>query len=174
LVLKTVGAESSSLFRSAKIRAGQARSNSTPDQGDTQMHNRSSALLQASEAAKPPATTSSKYPAHLEALFEKINPVKPRLIFAIDATASRQPTWELAAKLTSQMFQAVAGSGGLELQLVYYRGERECTASRWMSDAHALSAAMSRVMCAAGHTRSGASWRMSKSKINATRSPDAS
>ena len=90
---------------------------------------------------------------HLDELFEKLDPAKPaRLIFAIDATASRQPTWEMATKLTAEMFQAV---GGLELQLVYYRGEREFVASRWMSDATSLTAAMSCVRCDAGPTQIG-------------------
>ncbi len=96
-----------------------------------------------------------KYPPHLEALFQQLDPLKPRLIFAIDATASRQPTWDMAAKLTAEMFRAAAANGGLELQLVHYRGERECTPSRWMSDARALTAAMSGVMCAAGPTQIG-------------------
>lgn len=97
----------------------------------------------------------SKYPPHLEALFQQLDPLKPRLIFAVDATASRQPTWDTATKLTAQMFQTAAANGGLELQLVYYRGEREFSALRWMSDAPALSAAMSGVMCAAGPTQIG-------------------
>ena len=61
----------------------------------------------------------------------------------------------MAAKLTAEMFRAAAANGGLELQLVHYRGERECIASRWMSDARALTAAMSSVMCAAGPTQIG-------------------
>jgi hypothetical protein len=97
----------------------------------------------------------SKYPPHLEALFQQLDPPMPRLIFAVDATESRQPTWDMAAKLTAEMFRAAAANGGLELQLVHYRGERECTASRWMSDARALTAAMSGVMCAAGPTQIG-------------------
>jgi hypothetical protein len=107
------------------------------------------------QAPQSPTTTTSKHPAHLEALFEKLDPIKPRLIFTIDATASRQPTWHMAARLTSEMFRAATASGGLELQLVYFRGERECIASRWMSDAASLSAVMSRVMCASGLTQIG-------------------
>ena len=41
--------------------------------------------------------------AHLDEFFSRVDPVRGRLIFAIDATASRQPTWDLAAKLTAQM-----------------------------------------------------------------------
>jgi len=99
--------------------------------------------------------TLPKHPPHLEALFQQLDPLKQRLIFGVDATASRQPTWDMAAKLTAEMFRAAAANGGLELQLVHYLGERECNASRWMSDAPALTAAMTGVMCAAGPTQIG-------------------
>jgi hypothetical protein len=90
---------------------------------------------------------------HLDKLFDRIDPVRGRLIFALDATASRRPTWDAAAQLTTQMFGTVAAIGGLDVQLVYYRGSTECIASRWLSDAKALSAAMQRVMCMAGYTQ---------------------
>jgi hypothetical protein len=53
------------------------------------------------------------------------------------------------------MFETVAAFGGLDVQLVYYRGWRECVASRWLPDAKSLTGAMSKVMCAAGHTQIG-------------------
>jgi hypothetical protein len=85
----------------------------------------------------------------------KVDPVRGRLIFAIDATASRQASWDTAAKLTAQMFDAVAGIGGLDIQLVYYRDISECVASRWLSDARSLSTIMSGVMCRSGETQIG-------------------
>jgi hypothetical protein len=90
---------------------------------------------------------------HLAAFLGRVDPARGRLIFALDATASRQPTWDTAAQLQAQMFAAVAAIGGLDVQLVYYRGPDECVASRWHADAHTLGAAMSRVVCAAGHTQ---------------------
>ncbi|MGO9049401.1 MAG: vWA domain-containing protein [Xanthobacteraceae bacterium] len=93
--------------------------------------------------------------AHLEAFLARVDPVHGRLIFALDATASRQPTWDTAAHLQAQMFEAVAAIGGLDVQLVYFRGEGQCVASRWLSDAKALAAIMSTVTCAAGHTQIG-------------------
>ena len=48
-----------------------------------------------------------------------------RLIFALDATASRQPTWDRACQLQGDMFAAAAELGGLALQLVWYRGYGE-------------------------------------------------
>jgi hypothetical protein len=91
--------------------------------------------------------------AHLEAFFARANPARGRVILAIDATASRQPTWDSAAHLQAQMFETVTTIGGLDIQLVYYRSSSECVASRWHSDAQSLAAVMSRVTCAAGHTQ---------------------
>jgi hypothetical protein len=92
---------------------------------------------------------------HLQSFLERVNPPRGRLIFALDATASRQPTWDTAAALTSQMFATVVAIGGLDVQLVYYRGD-ECVASRWLSDGKALSSIMRGVLCQAGYTQIGA------------------
>jgi hypothetical protein len=76
-----------------------------------------------------------------------------RLIFALDATASRQSTWDLACSLQGQMFQEVASIGGLKVQLVYYRGLSECKASRWISESSQLLRLMERLDCRAGRTQ---------------------
>lgn len=76
-----------------------------------------------------------------------------RLVFAIDATMSRQPTWDMALKLQADMFEAVRAIGGLEVQLVYFRGYGECRASRWACDAEALRQLMTGVDCRGGHTQ---------------------
>src|SRR5689334_19709473 len=76
-----------------------------------------------------------------------------RLIFALDATASREPTWDRASRIQGEMFEATAGLGGLEIQLVFYRGFGECKASRWMDAAADLHRAMTAVRCAAGGTQ---------------------
>jgi hypothetical protein len=93
--------------------------------------------------------------AHLDKFLERVDPVHARLIFALDATASRQPTWDTAAQLTTQMFATIAAIGELDVQLVYFRGDSECVASRWLSDAKALSVTMQKVMCMAGYTQIG-------------------
>jgi hypothetical protein len=90
--------------------------------------------------------------AHLDAFFERVAPVRARLTFAIDATASRESTWDLASGLQAKMFETVARLGGLDVQLVYYRGA-ECISSTWQRDPRALATIMSRVMCQAGHTQ---------------------
>jgi hypothetical protein len=76
-----------------------------------------------------------------------------RLIFALDATQSRQPTWDTACSLQPEMFREVATAGGLDVQLVYYRGDGECAASRWTSDTKHLTKIMTGLMCRAGHTQ---------------------
>ncbi len=76
-----------------------------------------------------------------------------RLVFAIDATASRQPTWDHACHLQREMFDAAAEQGGLELQIAYFRGFGEFKATRWTSDSRALIGPMSRVSCLGGHTQ---------------------
>ena len=76
-----------------------------------------------------------------------------RLLFAMDATASRGPTWAQAIGLQADMFREAAGLGGLEVQLAYYRGLIEFSASPWTIDASAMVAAMQRVGFLAGETQ---------------------
>jgi len=76
-----------------------------------------------------------------------------RLIFALDATASRQPTWDRACRIQGEMFEATAALGGLDVKLVYYRGFTECKASRWMANAADLHRAMRAVSCIGGETQ---------------------
>jgi len=95
-----------------------------------------------------------------------------RLIFAMDATMSRQPTWDRACNLQAEMFNETARIGGLSVQLVYFRGFRECRASRWVGDAAALADLMVRVDCRGGHTQIGRTLNhvrkeAKKAKVNA-------
>ena len=78
-----------------------------------------------------------------------------RLIFAMDATMSRQPTWDLALSLQSEMFAAVRDVGGLDVQLMYFRGFGEGRASKWVSDPMALQRLMTGITCLGGHTQIG-------------------
>lgn len=78
-----------------------------------------------------------------------------RLIFAMDATMSRQPTWDMALALQADMFKAVKEVGGLDVQLVYFRGAGECRSSRWVSNPDALARLMTTVECHGGFTQIG-------------------
>lgn len=76
-----------------------------------------------------------------------------RLIFALDATMSRQPTWDAACQLQAEMFKETAAIGGLDVQLVYFRGFGECRASKWVGDPSDLANLMTRIDCRGGHTQ---------------------
>src|SRR4051812_37890004 len=88
-----------------------------------------------------PATKSAR--ADIDAFLEKartLTAAKPamggrrgRLVFAMDATMSRQPTWDIACGIQADMFTEAAATGGLDIQLVYFRGIGECRASRFVS-----------------------------------------
>ncbi len=82
-------------------------------------------------------------------------PGRGRLIFALDATMSRQPTWDAAQQVQGQMFAAAAASGGLDIQLVYFRGFNECRASSFMRDGAGLGAAMAAISVRGGQTQIG-------------------
>ena len=88
-----------------------------------------------------------------------------RLIFAMDATMSRQPTWDRACALQAEMFHVTAAIGGLDVQLVYFRGFGECQASRWVGDGDALARVMSKIDCRGGYTQIG---RVLKHALNQT------
>ena len=76
-----------------------------------------------------------------------------RLIFAMDATASRGPTWDRACQIQAQMFAETAALGGLEIQLCYYRGYGEFHVSEWQTDSNGLLQQMTAVMFLGGHTQ---------------------
>lgn len=95
-----------------------------------------------------------------------------KLVFAMDATASREATWDQACHLQAEMFSETASLGGLDIQLCYYRGFAEFDASPWYSDSQQLLARMTAVSCLGGHTQIGKVIRHAiaetrKNKINA-------
>src|SRR5262249_35324276 len=78
-----------------------------------------------------------------------------RLIFALDATASRRETWDMACQLQGDMFRSVAAIGGLNVQLVYYPGLSPCRGSRCGTEPNELAKLMTRIDCRAGKTQIG-------------------
>jgi hypothetical protein len=78
-----------------------------------------------------------------------------RLIFALDATASRQPTWDHAMQIQAEMFTQTDALGGLDVQLCFYRGYGEFSFSPWYSDSEALLKRMTSVFCLGGLTQIG-------------------
>ncbi len=108
-----------------------------------------------------PAPASSR--PEIAAFIERVRALRPaatagkrgRLVFALDATMSRQPTWDTACALQADMFREAAKTGGLDIQLVYFRGLGECRASGWVRQSDKLAELMSRIDCRGGHTQIG-------------------
>lgn len=109
-------------------------------------------------AASAPASLSDNAAAFLAEL-ERRAPLtaerRGRLIFGLDATMSREATWDLACALQAEMFEEASRIGGLDMQLVYYRGLGECRASPWMTEGSKLGALMARIQCQGGRTQIG-------------------
>ena len=78
---------------------------------------------------------------------------KGKLVFAMDATASREPTWDHACHLQAEMFGATDSLGGLRIQLCYYRGFNQFYASPWCEHSDQLLAEMTAARCLGGHTQ---------------------
>jgi hypothetical protein len=91
----------------------------------------------------------------MKSLAPAVTGERGRLVFAMDATMSRAPTWDMALKLQGEMFAAVKEVGGLDVQLIYFRGMGECRASKWVSDPDALARLMRGVGCEGGLTQIG-------------------
>ena len=108
---------------------------------------------------KLPADGSSR--ADIDAFLQKVAatpPTKPagrrgRLLFAIDATASREPTWDMACQIQSEMFASTDDIGGLEVQLAFYRGFGEMKVTNWLESPDELVRRMIKVRCLAGRTQ---------------------
>jgi hypothetical protein len=83
----------------------------------------------------------------------RVSGERGRLIFAMDATASREPTWDTACQIQGQMFTETTALGGLDIQLCYYRGFGEFEVTTWLSTSAHLLARMSGVRCLGGQTQ---------------------
>lgn len=102
-------------------------------------------------------TSSRKLQSFLEKVAKtpiRHSGAKPgRLIFSLDATASREPTWDRACQIQGEMFKETALLGGLEIQLAYYRGFGEFCASPWTKNSESLLRQMTGVFCLAGESQ---------------------
>jgi hypothetical protein len=116
------------------------------------------------DSSRPPAKTPAEgaTPSDVAAFLKQARAIAPaavggrgRLIFALDATMSRQPTWDTAQRLQAEMFEEAGKAGGLDVQLVYFRGFNECRASKWVSDTRGLRDLMTGIQVRAGNTQIG-------------------
>jgi len=76
-----------------------------------------------------------------------------RLVLAMDATMSRQRSWDMALNIQGDMFAEAGRVGGLDVQLVYFRGHGECRASKWTPDTAVLARLMAGIRCMGGRTQ---------------------
>ena len=104
---------------------------------------------------KSSAAEISDFLLHAEQLASVHDASRGRMIFALDATMSRQPTWDMACALQGEMFSAAEAVGNLSVQLVYFRGYQESRASRWVDDANSLRKMMAKIDCRGGLTQIG-------------------
>jgi hypothetical protein len=122
---------------------------------DAALPDRASAPAPEPAATRSSAAEVAAFVAQMQARVQPAGATRGRLVFGMDATMSRQPTWDLALGLQADMFRAVKSVGGLDVQLVYFRGAGECRASKWVSDPDALARLMTTVSCRGGHTQIG-------------------
>ncbi|MDQ8726311.1 VWA domain-containing protein [Bradyrhizobium sp. LHD-71] len=97
----------------------------------------------------------SNFLSQVKALGPAGNGASGKLIFALDATLSRQPTWDMALSLQADMFKEAGRVGKLAMRLIYYRGFNECRATGWITDTAQLAALMGRIACVGGKTQIG-------------------
>ena len=124
--------------------------------------------------AKSNAAAAPAKRADVDAFLDKLSraPAQPRadgrgrLMFGMDATASRQPSWDSAARLQGEMFQITRELGGLDVQLAFFRGFGEFKVSKWTGDTNELTRLMTGVGCLAGETQIG---KLLKHAVNETR-----
>ena len=105
--------------------------------------------------AKSASEDIAAFVAKANAMSPHARGARGRLIFALDATMSRQPTWDMACKLQADMFREAASLGSLDIRLVYYRGLNECRATGWISDSAQLAKMMAKIDCRGGNTQIG-------------------
>lgn len=112
---------------------------------------------QSNDPAKNPPAATDQVDAFLNAVkqtpLSTSGQARGRLIFSLDATASRQATWDAAMRLQRDMFTHTKGIGELDVQLLYYRGYDECRASKWLNNADQVMRMMGKVSCLAGTTQ---------------------
>jgi hypothetical protein len=89
--------------------------------------------------------------SHAEPPMETATPARPRLVFAVDATASREPAWSAARQVTDALVKTLPGA--LDVALAVHGGSRVHTFTAFTSDANTLRDRAAGVTCQAGVTR---------------------
>lgn len=126
-------------------------------------------------ADKPNLPAKHSSPQQIDAFLDSaarvpaLSQAKGRMIFAIDATMSRQPTWDRAVEIQSDMFEVAHAIGGLAVQLVLFRGAGEFITSEWATTPSALAGRMRAVTTRSGFTQMGKVLRHAVKEAKVTR-----
>jgi hypothetical protein len=103
-------------------------------------------------------TTATSLSAHLRAALSHAQPPedtgtppRPRLVFAVDATASREPAWAAARQVTDALVKTLPGE--LDVALAVHGGSRVHTFTAFTNDPNTLRDRAAGVTCQAGATR---------------------
>ncbi len=78
-------------------------------------------VITSAAAALPAALTHAELPADIG------TPSRPRLVFAVDATASREPAWAAARQVTDVLVKALPGE--LDVAVAVHGGSFACTSA---------------------------------------------
>ena len=101
--------------------------------------------ISAAAASLPAAFTNAEPPA------DTGPSSRPRLVFAVDATASREPAWAAARQVTDALVKALPGE--LDVALAVHGGSRVHTFTAFTNDPATLRDRTAGVTCEAGLTR---------------------
>lgn len=100
-----------------------------------------------------PKTSVDQFLARAERSKAPASRASHRIIFALDATASREPTWDLACSLHGELFEVARDAGNITVQLVHYSGTDGFAHTPWNASPATLLDAMSAVRCLGGRTQ---------------------
>ncbi|MCY4097991.1 MAG: VWA domain-containing protein [Rhodospirillales bacterium] len=106
---------------------------------------------------RSPAVVSND--GDIDAFLEAVRTAPPatrgrgRLLFALDATMSREGTWDQAAAVQADLFREAGRVGGLSVQLMWFRGVGEFQVCPWTAEPADLVREMTAVRCRAGLTQ---------------------
>ncbi len=99
-------------------------------------------LEKAKALSKPNKVDSTKIAAALK--------ITPKLLFSMDATASRQGSWDVAQQITSSMFDVIPG--GLKIALAHHSGGELGHVTAFRDDPAFFKSEIAKVRCRAGET----------------------
>ncbi|HEY5300076.1 MAG TPA: hypothetical protein VIJ55_05315 [Acetobacteraceae bacterium] len=85
------------------------------------------------------------------ALLDTTHPARPRLVFGFDATASREPAWAMARRVTDALVKTLPGE--LDVALAVHGGSRLHTFTEFTNDGRTLRDLAASIDCEAGHTK---------------------